>query len=172
MLDAAGVWAADSLIDVGGGASTLADALLARGFSDVTVLDVSAAGVQYGPAGASAQLVTYVVADVLTWRPGHRYRVWHDREVFHFLTTSRVRQQYLRTLDQATGASAVALFGCFALDGPGSCSGFPVSRYDPPGLASQLGGNWALITSDTEEHETPTGAAQPFTRAAFRRQAD
>jgi len=94
MLDAAGVSAADGLIDVGGGASTLADALLARGFSDVTVLDVSATGMQYGASaprrlGAAAQLVAWVVADVLTWRPGRRYQVWHDRAVFHFLTTSR-----------------------------------------------------------------------------------
>jgi trans-aconitate methyltransferase len=174
MLDAAGVSAADSLIDVGGGASTLADALLARGFSDVTVLDVSATGMQYARRrlGAAARLVAWVVADVLTWRPGRRYQVWHDRAVFHFLTTSPARQQYLRTLDQATGASAVAVFGCFALDGPEFCSGLPVARYDPPGLASQLGGDWALITSDTEEHVTPTGAVQPFTWAAFRRHTD
>ncbi len=122
--------------------------------------------------GAAAQLVAWVVADVLTWRPGRRYQVWHDRAVFHFLTTNRARQQYMRTLDQATGASAVAVFGCFAPDGPEYCSGLPVARYDPPGLASQLGGNWALTAADTEEHVTPTGAVQPFTWAAFRRHTD
>jgi len=63
------------------------------------------------------------------------------------------------------------VFGCFAPDGPGFCSGLPVARYDLPGLASQLGGDWAPITSDTEEHETPKGAVQPFTWAAFRRHA-
>lgn len=174
MLDAAGVSAGDSLIDVGGGASTLADAVLARGFGDVTVLDVSATGMQYTRRrlGAAARPVAWVVADVLTWRPGRLYQVWHDRAVFHFLTTSRTRQQYMRTLGQATGAGAIAVFGCFAPDGPEYCSSLPVARYDPPGLASQLGGKWALIAADTEEHATPTGAVQPFTWAAFRRHAD
>ena len=174
MLDAAGVSAGDSLIDVGGGASTLADALLAGAFTDVTVLDVSATGMQYAQRrlGAAARQVAWVVADVLTWRPGRRYQVWHDRAVFHFLTTIRDQQRYMRTLDRATTASAVAVFGCFAPDGPEYCSGLPVARYDPPGLASQLGGKWALITADTEQHVTPTGAVQPFTWAAFRRHAD
>lgn len=173
MLDAAGVSAGDSLIDIGGGASTLADALLARGFGDVTVLDVSAAGLQHARRrlAAAARPVAWVTADVLTWQPGRRYQVWHDRAVFHFLTTSRARQGYLRALDQATSAGSVAVFGCFAPDGPEYCSGLPVTRYDPPGLAGQLGGAWALIAADAEQHVTPGGAVQPFTWAAFRRQA-
>jgi hypothetical protein len=174
MLDAAGVGAADSLIDAGGGASTLVDAVIARRFRDVTVLDVSAAGMQYARwrLGEAARQVDWVVADLLTWRPGRRYQAWHDRAVFHFLTTARARRQYLQALHQAATANAVAVFGCFAPDGPRQCSGLPVARYDPPGLSSQLGGAWSLIAADTEEHVTPAGLAQPFTWAAFRRHAD
>jgi hypothetical protein len=174
MLGAAGVGAADSLIDVGGGASTLADAVIARGFRDVTVLDVSATGMQYARwrLGEAARQVSWVVADLLTWQPGRRYQVWHDRAVFHFLTTSHARQQYLHVLHQATTTGSVAVFGCFAPDGPRQCSGLPVARYDPPGLASQLGGTWSLIAAETEEHVTPAGLIQPFTWAAFRRHGD
>jgi hypothetical protein len=172
MLDAAGVSAADSLVDVGGGASALVDAVLDRGFSDVTVADISETGMQYARwrLGTRARHASWVVADVLAWRPARRYQVWHDRAVFHFRTTSQARQQYLRTLRQATTASAVAVFGCFAPDGPQHCSGQPVSRYRPNGLARQLGSSWTLIAEDREEHMTPAGTVQPFTWAAFRRQ--
>jgi hypothetical protein len=172
MLDVAGVSAGDSVIDVGGGAAPLADALLGCGFADVTVLDISAAGMQYARRrlGPQARRVRWLVADVLTWCPQRRYRVWHDRAVFHFLTAGQDRQRYLHTLGSATAAGAVVVFGCFALDGPRQCSGLPVARYGPRELAGQLGIRWTLIAQDREEHITPAGAAQPFTWAAFRRQ--
>jgi SAM-dependent methyltransferase len=171
MLDAAGVSAGDSVIDVGGGAAPLADALLGRGFADVTVLDISAAGMRYAQRrlGPQARQVRWLVADVLTWRPQRHYQVWHDRAVFHFLTASQDRHRYLHTLESATAAGAVAVFGCFALDGPQQCSGLPVARYGPRELADQLRIRWTLIAQDREEHITPAGAAQPFTWAAFRR---
>jgi hypothetical protein len=174
MLEAAGVCAADSLIDVGGGASTLVDAVLARGLRDVTVLDVSATGMQYARwrLGTGARQVSWIVADLLAWQPERRYQVWHDRAVFHFLTTARGRQPYLQVLHQAATADAVAVFGCFAPGGPRQCSGLPVARYDPPGLASQLGGTWSLIAEQAEEPVTPAGLVQPFTWAAFRRHSD
>ena len=46
MLDRVGVGPADSVIDVGGGSSPFAAALLARGQSDLTVLDVSIIGMR------------------------------------------------------------------------------------------------------------------------------
>jgi trans-aconitate methyltransferase len=89
MLDAAGVSAVDALIDVGGGASPLTGVLLDRGFSDLTVLDISAAGMQHARdrLGPRADQVHWLAADVLSWHPPHRYQAWHDRAVFHFLTT-------------------------------------------------------------------------------------
>ena len=172
MLDTAGVSARDSVLDVGGGASPLAGVLLGRGFAEVTVLDISATALQYARRrlGSRAGRVRWLTADVLTWRPRRRYQVWHDRAVFHFLTGSTDQRRYLHTLESATAAGAVAVFGCFALDGPQRCSGLPVARYGPRELAGQLGSDWTLIAQDREEHITPAGAAQPFTWAAFRRQ--
>jgi trans-aconitate methyltransferase len=172
MLDTAGVSARDSVLDVGGGASPLAGVLLGRGFADVTVLDISATALQYARRrlGPQAERVRWLTANVLTWRPQRRYQVWHDRAVFHFLTRGKDQRRYLHTLESATAAGAVAVFGCFALDGPQHCSGLPVARYGPRELAGQLGSDWTLIAQDREEHITPAGAAQPFTWAAFRRQ--
>ena len=173
MLGSAGVTAADAVIDVGGGASPLAQALLDRGFSDVTVLDVSETGMQYARQrlGPRAGQVRWLAADVLTWQPGRRYRAWHDRAVFHFLTAPQQRRDYLRALGAATGPGAVAVFGCFAPDGPEQCSGLPVARYTPDQLAGELGGQWCLVGQDRQEHVTPAGIVQPFTWAALSKQA-
>jgi hypothetical protein len=173
MLAEAGVSARDSLIDVGGGASPLAGALLSQGFTDVTVVDVSATGMRYarGHLGGSATQVRWIVADVLTWQPERHYQAWHDRAVFHFLTTTKPRQKYMATLQAATTAGAAAVFGCFAPDGPQYCSGLPVSRYDPDDLRRELGPQWTLVAQAREEHMTPHAVVQPFTWAAFRRQA-
>jgi trans-aconitate methyltransferase len=173
MLGTAGVSAAGAVIDVGGGASSLARTLLDRGFRDITVLDVSVTGMQYARRrlGPRAEQVRWVTADVLTWQPGRRYRAWHDRAVFHFLTTARQRRNYMHTLSAATDPGAVAVLGCFAPDGPEQCSGLPVARYSPAQLAGELGGKWRLIGQDREEHITPAGLIQPFTWVALRKHA-
>jgi trans-aconitate methyltransferase len=173
MLDSAGLTAADAVIDVGGGASPLTGALLDRGFRDLTVLDISVAGMQYARErlGPRADQVHWLTADVLSWHPPRRYQAWHDRAVYHFLTTEEHRQQYLRTLDTATIPGAVAVFGCFAPDGPQYCSGLPVARYSPAQLARQAGAKWLSISQDREEHITPAGTIQPFTWIALRRQS-
>ena len=173
MLDSAGVSAADTLIDVGGCASPLTGALLDRGFRDLTVLDISAAGMQHARdcLGSRADQVHWVTADVLSWHPQRHYQAWHDRAAFHFLTIDEHRQQYLHTLDTATAPDTIAVFGCFAPDGPQRCSGLPVARYGPARLARQIGTKWLLISQDREEHITPAGTIQPFTWIALRRQS-
>jgi trans-aconitate methyltransferase len=171
MLDAAGVTAAARVVDVGGGASPLAGVLLDRGFGDITVVDFSAAGIAYAQRslGARAEQVRWVAADVRNWAPEIRYHVWHDRAVFHFLTSTQDRQQYLQALDYATEPGAIAVFGCFAPDGPRHCSGLPVARYSSLDLADQLGTQWMVISHAREEHVTPTDVIQPFCWTALRK---
>jgi trans-aconitate methyltransferase len=173
VLASAGISAADAVIDVGGGASPLTGALLDRGFRDLTVLDISAAGMQHarGRLGSRADQVHWLTADVLSWHPRRRYQAWHDRAAFHFLTTEEHRQQYLHTLDTATAPGAISVFGCFAPDGPQHCSGLPVARYSAAQLARQIGAEWLLISQDREEHITPAGTIQPLTWVALRRQS-
>lgn len=173
MLQLAGVSPADSVIDAGGGASTLVDALMERGFDDVTVLDISATGIQAAQRrlGPSAARVQWIVADLRDWRPSRTYQVWHDRAVLHFLTADADRQSYLDTLTASTAAGAAAIFATFAPDGPRQCSGLPVARYSAHDLAALLGDRWTSVADDREEHVTPAGAVQPFVWAVFRRTA-
>lgn len=80
------------------------------------------------------------------------------RAVFHFLTTAGERHKYLVTLDAATSPGTVAVFGCFAPEGPQHCSGLPVARYSPIQLDGQLGGK-REIGDNAEAHITPAGRA-------------
>jgi hypothetical protein len=171
MLDSAGVFAHDSLIDVGGGPSSLVDVLLDRGWMDLTVLDVSVAGLRTAQdrLGAAAERVQWLAADLLTWEPHRLYAAWHDRALLHFFAASTDQDRYRDMLQAATTEGSVAVFGAFALDGPHSCSGLPVRRYSVEDLAAFVGQHWLLLAWDREEHHTPTGIIQPFTWASFRR---
>jgi ubiquinone/menaquinone biosynthesis C-methylase UbiE len=160
-----------SVIDVGGGASRLTDALLERGFTDLTVLDVSSAALAAAKEriGQEAKRVQWIVADITTWEPSRAYDVWHDRATFHFMVGEPDRAAYLSRLARALKPGGHAIIATFALDGPESCSGLPVRRYDADTLAQTLGAGFQLIGSRRQEHVTPWGAAQPFQFSVFRR---
>jgi SAM-dependent methyltransferase len=154
----------DALIDVGGGASRLVDHLLAEGYTDLTVLDVSEAALERAGArlGKAALKVQWLVADITLWRPERQYRLWHDRAVFHFLTEPEDRSAYLAALSAALAPGAHAVIASFALDGPERCSGLPVQRYSPESLAEELGADFRLRESRDETHLTPMGRLQRF----------
>lgn len=161
---------ARSLIDIGGGASTLVDALLAQGWRDLTVLDIAeealaAAQARLGDAGAA---VTWQVADITKWQPPRRYDIWHDRAVFHFLTQPDQRTTYIRALGDGLAEGGLAIIATFALDGPEKCSGLVVERYDSDKLAQVLGPQFRLEASWRDTHLTPWGASQAFTWCVFR----
>ena len=160
-----------AVVDVGAGASRLADALLDIGFSDVTLLDIADSALDTSRArlGARADQVSWQVADVRHWRPERRYAVWHDRAVFHFLTEAADREKYRHTLLDATRRGSLILLATFAPHGPEQCSGLPVRRYDADGLASELGDGFALREAWRQLHQTPSGASQSFQWAVFER---
>ena len=153
------------VLDVGGGASCLVDDLLARGFEDVTVLDVSDLALAAARArlGERATRVRWIAADVTSFEPTPGYALWHDRAVFHFLTSEAERASYVRALERALPSGGVAIVGTFALDGPERCSGLPVVRYDAAGLAAALGPSFSLVDDLRHEHVTPGGKVQAFT---------
>lgn len=163
---AAGTSAA--VIDVGAGASTLVDELLAAGYLDVTVLDVSAEALARVRDRLDGR-VQVVVADLLGWTPERQYDVWHDRAVLHFLVEPEQQRRYVATAAATVRPGGALVVGVFALDGPEQCSGLPTQRYDPDGLQQLLAPDFALVHSEQEVHATPAGAAQSFTWAVLRR---
>lgn len=171
MFDELGVDPHDPVIDVGAGSSGLAEALLHRGFVNITALDVSYTALQVARdrLGDRAAQIDWIVADLLSWQPSRQYAVWHDRAVFHFLTDEDQRARYRRSLLEALRPGAVVIVATFAEDGPQRCSGLPTHRYDPAGLAAALGPELEPRVVHHVEHRTPTGAVQPFTWLGARR---
>jgi SAM-dependent methyltransferase len=162
-----------AIIDIGGGASRLVDSLLARAFSQVTVLDISQAALEAAKArlGERARRVQWVVADVTQWTPPQSYAIWHDRAAFHFLTDAADRSAYVARLKQAVRPGGHVIIGTFAIDGPEKCSGLPVNRYDAAGLARELGEGFELMESRRQDHSTPWDSTQRFQFSMFRRTA-
>lgn len=171
LLDGLGVSAGDGVVDVGGGASVLVDRLVARGFTDVTVLDIAEPALAVGRSrlGPGAP-VTWVVADILTWAPARHFDLWHDRAVLHFLSADEVTV-YRSVLERAVAPGGAVVLATFAPDGPEYCSGLPVTRYDDDALADVLGTGFDVVDRRREVHITPSGAEQPFTWLGARRRA-
>ena len=160
-----------SLIDVGGGASSLVDELLDRGWSDLAVLDISASALDKSRQrlGDRSGRVEWIVSDITRWSPGRTYDIWHDRAVFHFLTDAGDRAAYREALKAALGPDGAVIMATFALDGPERCSGLEVRRYDPEGMAAELGPGFELVEHWTERHVTPAGKGQAFTWCILKR---
>ncbi|EAQ67891.1 MULTISPECIES: class I SAM-dependent methyltransferase [unclassified Synechococcus] len=165
LIHATGVPRTASIIDVGGGASTLVDDLLRDGYRSVAVLDLSAAAlkaarVRLGDRGRSVAWIEGNIID--TALPEHGYDVWHDRAVFHFLTVEAERQAYVNQVLRSVKPHGHVIIATFAEDGPTQCSGLPVMRYSPEQLHGQFGSSFALLKQEREEHHTPFGTTQKF----------
>jgi trans-aconitate methyltransferase len=170
LIESAGLARSDPILDVGGGTSLLVDHLLDRGYQDITVLDLAAPALDAvrDRLGAGGQSVTLAHADVRRFLPGRRYSLWHDRAVFHFLTSAEDRRRYLRTLVASLHPGGRVVIATFAPDGPPHCSGLEVVRYEPSALAATLGSRFALVRVERELHVTPKGAVQKFQYSLFR----
>jgi SAM-dependent methyltransferase len=160
-----------SIVDIGGGASRLVDALAGRGYVHLTVLDLSEAALQAARQrlGARAAQVQWIAADATKWQPLAAFDLWHDRAAFHFLVDAGDREAYLDRLNRGVKVGGHAIIATFALDGPEKCSGLPVQRYDPVGLSPAIGESFELIADQPHRHVTPWGAVQSFQFSVLRR---
>jgi SAM-dependent methyltransferase len=161
------------IIDVGAGASVLVDNLLAAGYRDLSVLDVSAAALEISRdrLGTDSSKVKWMRADVLRVPlDDGAYAIWHDRAVFHFLTDAADRAAYVDQVRRAVKPGGYVLVATFAEDGPEYCSGLPVVRYSAEGLHSEFGTDFRLIRSEHEAHHTPGGKEQSFLYCLCRRE--
>lgn len=154
-----------AIIDVGGGTSTLVDDLVAEGYTDLTVLDLSssALAVARQRLGKNAEVVDWVEGDITRAEfPVHRFDIWHDRAVFHFLTDPADRHAYVERVMRAVRPGGHVIVATFAEDGPEKCSGLPVMRYQPESLHAEFGDAFLLVEDQKEVHHTPFGANQQF----------
>lgn len=163
------------IIDVGGGASSLVDDLLAEGFTRITVLDIAESALEDAKArlGDRADTITWRVADVTEVDlPDRTYDIWHDRAVFHFLTDAADRQKYAKQAGKAVKPGGYMIMATFGPEGPTQCSGLDVIRYAADDLEKIFGADFTLLESRREDHQTPAGKTQQFIYALFQRKSD
>jgi SAM-dependent methyltransferase len=162
------------VIDVGAGRSTLVDDLLGRGFSDISVLDVSDAALQLAKerVGDAAGSIHWIASDVLDADlPTAHYGLWHDRAVFHFLVDPEDQARYVALAARCVREGGFLVLATFAPDGPEKCSGLPVRRYDADSLAACFGDGFTRVANSHEIHHTPFATEQSFTYLMLRRHA-
>jgi SAM-dependent methyltransferase len=154
-----------AIIDVGGGTSKLVYDLVAEGYTDLTVLDLSPAAIAVAKQclGTNADAVHWVEGDITRAEfPIGRFDIWHDRAVFHFLTDPADRRAYVEQVMRSVRPGGHVIVATFAEDGPEKCSGLPVMRYNPEALHDEFGDSFLLVEHEKEAHHTPSGAVQQF----------
>jgi 2-polyprenyl-3-methyl-5-hydroxy-6-metoxy-1,4-benzoquinol methylase len=174
LIRATGAKADASIVDIGGGASRLVDALLDEGYTSLSVLDLSekALAISKSRLGARGAQVNWIVADVTVWQPDRVFDVWHDRAAFHFLTDPQERSAYGECVRKAVRSGGHVIIGTFALNGPDRCSGLPVARHDATTVGEVLGRSFKLAESHHHKHNAPGGAIQNFQFSRFQRLGD
>jgi SAM-dependent methyltransferase len=154
-----------AVIDIGGGESTLVDDLIADGYQDISVLDISQKAIDVAKTriGRPAEKVHWYCDDITqATLPQNYFDVWHDRAVFHFLTEEPQRVKYVEQVKRSVKHGGHVIMSTFGLEGPEKCSGLDVVRYDTENLHGQFGKSFKLIDSSTEIHKTPMGTTQQF----------
>ncbi len=164
----------DPLIDIGGGASVLAEVLVSRAFGDITVLDISPSAIaesrdRIETISGVRSGVEWIVADVTTFVPTRSYALWHDRAVFHFLVDPRDQERYVECAAGAVAEGGSLIIATFSPDGPEMCSGLPVRRWSSGELATRFATSFDAVEHFQRDHRTPWGATQSFTWMLMRR---
>ncbi len=159
------------IIDIGGGDSFLVDHLLDLGYTDITVLDISATALERARKrlGDRASLVKWIVADAAAFKPTEKYDFWHDRAAFHFLTLEEDISAYLKTIQQNLNPGGILVIGTFSENGPKKCSGIDVKQYSENSMTERLKVHFEKIRCITVEHKTPAEVIQHFIFCSFRK---
>ncbi|WP_298117484.1 trans-aconitate 2-methyltransferase [Flavobacterium sp.] len=160
-----------TIIDVGGGDSNLVDALLEKGYSNITVLDISEFALEKAKKrlGSKADLVHWIVSDITEFNPEIKFDFWHDRAVFHFLTTKEGINKYVSLIGNAINNQGHFLLGTFSENGPLKCSGLEITQYSESKMTETFKENFEVVRCFTEDHKTPFDTIQNFQFCGFKK---
>ncbi len=159
------------IIDVGGGDSLLVDTLLDLGYTDITVLDISATSLERvkNRLGERALRVKWIVADAATFKPTEQYDFWHDRAAFHFLTQEQEIENYIDIIQQRIKPKGILVIGTFSEQGPKKCSGIEIKQYSETTMTERLQKFFEKVKCITVDHTTPFNTIQNFIFCSFKK---
>ncbi|MBA3665056.1 MAG: class I SAM-dependent methyltransferase [Bacteroidetes bacterium] len=160
------------IIDIGGGDSNFVDALLEKGYTDITVLDISAKSIERARTrlGEKASLVNWIVSDVTDFTPARRYNFWHDRAAFHFLVTEEQADKYVEIAKEGISENGYLVLGTFSESGPKKCSGLDIKQYSEESMSAKFENDFKRIKCITEDHSTPFNTIQNFLFCSFKKE--
>lgn len=168
LIETTGISTDAAIIDIGGGASILVDRLNERGYKHLAVLDISGNALAYAKKRlAATEQIEWFESDITAFQSPHQFDLWHDRAVFHFLTTAADREHYVETLQHTLKPGGHLIMAAFAIGGPSKCSGLDIVQYDAEKLLTELGSNFMLLEECSESHITPAGKEQIFAYFRF-----
>ena len=161
-----------AVIDVGGGDSFLAEFLIGKGFTDITVLDISQNAIERAKKRLveKADEINWIVADVVSFTSQKKFKLWHDRAAFHFLTTDVEVQQYVQTIKDSVAPGGFVILGTFSENGPDKCSGLPIRKYSIGQMQKLFSEGFISMSCKNVDHETPSGKRQNFTFCTFKKE--
>ena len=146
---------ATPIIDIGGGLSPFVHELIAREFTDLSVLDISQFALDEGARKVEGRKVDWIQSNITQWTPKRMYGLWHDRAVFHFLTDEQDQRNYFSMASDAIVLGGYMIMGTFSENGPDTCSGLPVTRHSIADLIGALGTDFTAIDTQIQNHVTP-----------------
>ena len=160
------------IIDIGGGDSHFVDALLEKGFKNITVLDISSNAIERAKLrlGKEAESVKWIVSDVTEFVPNEKYDFWHDRAAFHFLTTTEQADKYVEIANKGISDNGFLVLGTFSEVGPKKCSGLDIKQYSESSMSEKFEKHFKRIKCISENHETPFNTIQNFLFCSFRKE--
>ncbi|MBP9709234.1 MAG: methyltransferase domain-containing protein [Oligoflexales bacterium] len=161
----------DPIIDIGGGDSHLVDHLLVQGFKNISILDISGAALEKAKArlGEESKLVKFITSDITKFDPQEKYKLWHDRATFHFLTSAEDVSTYLEITNRAIAPEGYLIVSTFSKTGPEKCSGLPISQYSDSDLKALFEKYFTNIKCFEDSHSTPWGTGQNFVYCGFKK---
>ena len=161
-----------AIIDIGGGDSFLAEFLIGRGYTDITVVDISESAINRARQrlGEKADEIKWIVADAAEFKPDRQYDLWHDRAAFHFLTEDEKVEKYLKTIKEAVKPGGYVVLGTFSETGPTKCSGLEIRQYSISEMQALFAEGFTTMSCKNVDHTTPSGGTQNFTFCSFQKQ--
>ncbi len=159
------------IIDIGGGDSHFVDALLEAGFTNVTVLDISANAIERAKKrlGQNAGKVKWIVSDVTEFVPQEKYDFWHDRAAFHFLVNEEQADKYVEIANRGITENGILVLGTFSVNGPKKCSGLDIKQYSEETMSAKFEKYFKRVKCITEDHQTPFNTTQNFLFCSFKK---
>ena len=160
-----------NIIDVGGGDSHFVDALLQKGYTNISVLDISANAIERAKArlGNNANKVNWIVSDITEFEPAVKFDFWHDRAAFHFLTDDEKIYKYVAIAERAINKNGYLILGTFSENGPTKCSGLEIKQYNETSMSARFEIGFNRIKCITEDHVTPFNTIQNFVFCSFQK---